>query len=97
MTAPRTVECTPSAPITTSASTRVPAVEVMSTDDGSTSVRISSSAAAKAARPEQRHRDGRRAVGRPRTVERLDNLESGFLISRLCDCLQELNGPCTPC
>jgi hypothetical protein len=44
-----------------------------STDDASTSVRSSSSAAAKAARPKQRHRDGRRAVDRPRTVERLQS------------------------
>ena len=56
---PRADECTPSAPITTSASTRVPSVKGSGTDDESTLVRSSSPAAAKAARLEQRHRNRR--------------------------------------
>ena len=39
-TTPRTVECTPSAPITTSASTRVPSGKVSSADGGDVSTQF---------------------------------------------------------
>ena len=60
--------------------------------------RLRSTEARDALRVDGTHMNHASTLARPsEPAERLDNLESGLLMSRLCDCPQESNGRCTSC